>query len=180
MRLMISDMKFLVLLAYPLALGGGMLQADNLWEGARIAATLPAPTNMQLFLLGMLYPLFLTVFFRVDGEKAAFKVATVVFISAMLGLAVYPLLSMLFGTLMGSFDASAPWFNLLVVGLDMVAAFLFLLTLRETDLHKLPPQLIFGSLFALEFAAVCFLAYNFGLAHMAYAMLLGKQAALPR
>jgi hypothetical protein len=163
MRLMISQLKGMSTLLFPLVFGGGMLQIYNLEAAGRMVSdAIVLPTPAQLVMPAMIYPFLLIPFFRVDGSKLLFQVATTILVSALLGILVFPALSVLLDAVLGQFDASVPWFNLLVLVLDAVAAFGFLITLRETDMHKMPKMLIYASLFVLEGCVTAFIVYNSG------------------
>ena len=163
MKLIVSDLKPLVLPIYPVVAFGGMLQLYSFWAVSRMFTTaIPEPTSVQLFMAALIYPLFLTAFFRVDGEKFAFQFSTVVFISAILGLVVFPMLAMLLSVVIPNFSSANGIFNVVVLLFDFAAAAFFLFSLSETDLHKIPGSLIWGSLLVFQFCAFVFILWNYG------------------
>lgn len=178
MRLMVAEYKPLVLTLFPLVSLGGMLQLHTAWSVTRVATTAIAePTVLQLFIASLIYPLFLAAFFKLDGGKILFQVSTIVFISAILGLVVYPLLVIPLSLFITGVSAS-PWFGLTVLLLDLALAVGFLFILGETDFHKLSGAWILGSLTAFEVMAVVVLLYATGTLHKWGAFLSAKALAL--
>jgi hypothetical protein len=173
MKLMVADLKGLVLLAYPLVTFGGMMQLNNVWASTYLFTTkMPVPTNMHLFMIAaLLYPAMLTGFFRLDGRNPLFPLMTVGCISAMVGLFIYPLLYVI-GPLVG-FPPSLPLFHVVVLLLDVIGAFAILFSMTETDLQELPNGLIFGSLFALEMCAVVYVMGYYEVPQQIMAKLVG-------
>lgn len=172
MKLMVADLKGLVLLAYPVVTFSGMLQLNSMWASTFVATNaLPVPTNMQLFMIAaVIYPLILTGFFRLDAHNPLFPVSTIIFISALIGLVVYPLMALV-GPLVG-LPTSSPWLHIMILTLDIIGAFIFMFQLHETDLHDLSNGLIFGSLLALEISAMGFAAWYYNLPQQAWASIM--------
>ena len=176
MRLMVSDYRALVLLLFPLVSLGGMLQLHTVWSISRLMTTLAEPTVLQLFIASMVYPLFLTAFLRLDGANPAFQFSTIMFISAILGLLVYPLVAVPLALVMPG--AASPWLGVVVLLVDIVLAIGFLMMLSETDFHKLPGTLIIGSLTCFEFTAVGVVLYGTGTLQKWYAIAADKVMAI--
>ena len=178
MRLMVAEYKPLVVLLFPLVSLGGMLQLYTVWNVSRFATTAIAePTVLQLFIASLIYPMFLAAFFKVDGENILFQVSTIVFISAVLGLVVYPLLLIPLSLFLTGVSAS-PFFGLAVLLLDLVLAVGFLFALGETDFHELSGTYIFASLTSFEVVAVIVVLYGTGTLHKWWAFLSTKVMAL--
>lgn len=179
MRLMVSEFRALVPFLYPLVSFGGMLQIYSFWAISRAATTaIPEPTFMQLFIASLIYPLFLTAFFRIDGSKFTFQFSTIMFISAIIGLVLFPLLAVLLSIVIPGFANANVIFNVVVVLLDVLMALGFLYMLSETDFHKLSNQLIVGSLICFEFTSVGVVLYGTGTLHKWYAFAATKIAHL--
>lgn len=175
---MISELKGLTILLFLLAYGGGMLQVYNLIASTHLVSTaLELPTWQHLMMPAMVYPALLLPFFLLDANNAVFRVATVTLISAILGIFIFPALSMVLDMALSNFDASTPWFNLLVIGLDVIAAIVFLYNLNETDLHKMPRWLIFLNFMVLEFSVAAVVFYNSGAWIPAYNYVAAKLGA---
>ncbi len=180
MRLMVSEFKPLVMLLFPLVSLGGMLQLHTMWKISHaVTSAIPEPTVLQLFMASMIYPLFLAAFFRLDGAKLSFQLATIIFISAILGLVVYPILAAPM-SLVGPTLTASPWFGLTVLLIDVALAVGFLTILSETDFHKLSGAWILGSLTSFECMAVVMVLYGTGTLHRWYVLAAAKATAVAR
>lgn len=178
MNLMVAEYRPLVVMLFPLVSLGGMLQLNTAWTLSRVATTaIPEPTMLQLFCASLIYPVFVAAFLRLDGAKLAFQVSTIIFISAILGIVVYPLLLIPLSMFIAGVSAS-PWFALTVLLLDLGLAVGFLFALGETDFHKLSGGWILGSLTAFEVMAVVIVLYATGTLHKWWAFVSAKAMAL--
>jgi hypothetical protein len=176
---MVNEFRGLVPFLYPLVSFGGMVQLYSFWALSQVVTTaIPQPTILQLFAASMIYPLFLTAFFRLDGENPAFQFSTIAFMSAIFGLVIFPVLTVLLSAVITGFSTANPVFNVAVLLVDLVLAVGFLFKLSETDFHEMSNSLIIGSLVVFEFTSIGVFLYGTGTLHKWYAFVAGKIAQL--